>query len=109
MISKICLSSLFNTDLDKIVSYYFELNPSTAKKYYNGIVSLIKKISTFPMIGRIVPECEDVFYDKYREVIYENYRVIYRIEVDQVFILRVFDARMDIDFDMMDSRFSASL
>lgn len=50
------------------------------------------------MLSRIVPECEDVFYDKYRELRYEKYRIIYRLESGQIYILRILDARMDIDF-----------
>lgn len=99
---KIILSSLFNVDLEKIISYYHELNISTAKRYYKEIIELIKSLNRFPQIGRIVPECEDVFYDKYRELIYENYRIIYRIESEQIFILRILDARMDIDFTYID-------
>ena len=99
---KIILTSLFNIDLEKIVSYYHELNISTAKKYYQEIIDSIKKLEKFPMLGRIVPECEDVFYDKYRELIYENYRIVYRFESDQIYILRILDARMDIDFNFIE-------
>lgn len=109
MAFRIVLSSLFNIDLEKLVSYYFELNPSTAKKNYKGIIALIKKLEKFPKFGRIVPECEDVFYDKYRELIYENFRIIYRIEINQVFVLRIFDARMDLDIGILDSRFGDSI
>ena len=102
MVYKIILSSLFNIDLEKIISYYHELNVSTARRYYKGIIEVIKKLEKFPMLGRIVPECEDVFYDKYRELIYENYRIIYRFEAEQIYIIRILDARMDIDFNFIE-------
>jgi len=99
MNSKIIFSTLSNIDLDKIISYYYDLNKSTAKKYYIEMMSLIKNLKKYPLVGRIVPECEDVFYDKYREIIYENFRIIYRIDGDRILILRFLDARMDIDFN----------
>ena len=102
MAYKIILSSLFNIDLEKIVLYYHELNVSTARKYYRDIIELIKKLERFPMLGRIVSECEDVFYDKYRELIYENYRIVYRLDSEQIYILRILEARMDIDFNFIE-------
>jgi len=101
MTYKIELSSVANFDLEKIVDYFYSLNPTTAKKYYTGIIEKIKKLRNFPMLGRIVPECEDIFYDKYRELIYEDYRIIYRIDHDMIIILRIFDGKMDINFSML--------
>ncbi len=103
MNSKIIFSSLSNSDLEKIVSHYHELNVSTAKRYYNSIIGLVKKLKKYPLLGRIVPECEDVFYDKYREVIFENFRIIYRIAGEQIVIIRILDARMDIDFTYLET------
>jgi len=102
MNSKIVFSNLSNIDLEKIISHYYALNAPTAKKYYDNIMGLIKKLIKFPSLGRIVPECEDVFYDKYREVIYENFRIVYRIDGEQIIILRIIDARMDIDFSYLE-------
>ena len=99
---KIEVSSIANFDLEKIVDYYFSLNPSTARKYYMGILEKIKKLRSFPMMGRIVPECEDIFYDKYRELIFDDYRIIYRVESDKIVVLRIFDGKMDIDFNFVE-------
>lgn len=99
---RISFSSLSNIDLEKIISHYHELNVSTAQKYYSDIITLIKKLKDFPLLGRIVPECEEIFYDTYRELIYENYRIIYRLEADQVFIVRIPDARSDIDVTFLE-------
>ena len=41
---KITVSAIANFDLEKIVDYYYGLNPSTAKKYYSGILEKIKKL-----------------------------------------------------------------
>ena len=99
---KIIFSPLSLIDLEKIVTYYFELNKNTAKKYYRNIINSTKKLKSFPKIGRIVPECEDLYYDKYRELIYENYRIIYKIDLKEIKIVRILDGRMDIDFDLLE-------
>ena len=87
---KIRLSNLANIDLERIVEYYFELNKETARNYYKGIIEKIKKLKLYPKMGRIVPECEDLFYDKYREILFEDYRISYRIDNDEIIILRNF-------------------
>ena len=97
------LSNHANIDLERIVEYYFEINKKTVGKYYSGILNKIKKLKSYPVMGRIVPECEDLFYDKYRELIFEDYRIIYRIENDTIMILRIFNGKMDIDFNYIDS------
>ena len=98
---KIIFSPLSVIDLEKIVSYYYALNKNTAKKYYNNIINLAKKLKEFPKTGRIVPECEDLYYDKYRETIYKHFRIIYKIDVDIIRIIRILNARMDITIDLI--------
>ena len=61
---------------------------------YYTILKRIKELTIFPEIGRIVSEFEDVFSDKYRELLYENYRIIYRIENMIIKVIRILDGRM---------------
>jgi len=44
-------------------------------------------------MGRVVPEFQR---EHLREVIFENYRIIYSIEPDAVYILTVLHASMDV-------------
>ena len=103
MKKKIIQSKLSLIDLEAIIEYYYPLNKKTAARYYKGIMSRIKKLIRFPEMGRIVPEFEEEFYDKYRELIYENYRIIYRIDVDKIYILRIIDGRRLLDFNYISS------
>ena len=96
---KILKSKLSLIDLEAIIEYYYPLNKKTASRYYKEIFSRIKKLALFPEIGRIVPEFEEEFYDRYREIIYENYRIMYRIDADVIFILRIIDGRRLLDFN----------
>ena len=99
---KILFSHLSSIDLEEIIEYYYQLNKNTAKKYYNNILNNIKKLKRFPEIGRIVPEFEDLFYDKYREIIYDIFRIIYKIEKNEIKILRIIDSRRLLEFDMLE-------
>jgi toxin ParE1/3/4 len=102
MIFKVIYSNVSIIDLEKIVEYYYKLNQSTAKKYYIGIQNLIKKLKDFPHIGRIIPEFEEEFYDKYRELIYENYRIIYKIIEIEIIIVRIIDGRRLLEKEMIE-------
>ncbi len=96
---KLQFSSLSIIDLEKIIEYYFELNKSTAKKYYKTILLKVKKLKQFPKMGRIVPEFEDLFHDKYREIIYEHFRIIYKISGNVIIIIRIIDSRRLLEID----------
>ena len=96
------LADAANTDLEIIIEYYFDLNKKTAKRYYKDIINRIKKLKTFPQLGRIVPECEDIFYDKYREIIYENFRIIYKIVENTIVVVRIIDGRRLLDVDLLE-------
>ena len=88
--------------MEKIVSYYIELNANTAKRYYSGIMEIVKPLSEFPKSGRIIPECQDDFSDKYREVIFKNYRIMYRINENDITILRIMDLRCLLDINFLE-------
>jgi len=101
MKTRVELSKTAVIDLEGVVEHYFALNKSTASRYYREIMRRISELATFPEIGRIVPEFEEEFYDKYRERIYENFRIIYRVEGTRLFVLRIVDARRLLSFDFI--------
>jgi len=88
-------------DLRLIIEYYRKLNPSTAKRYYHGIMTHIDKLLLYPKMGRPVPEFIDIFYEKYRELIFETFRIIYRIENQSIKIIRIIDGRMLINQNIL--------
>lgn len=99
MAYKSILSHAAFIDLEKIIDYYHARNPETAKKYYTGILDRIRNLVDFPKQGRIVPEFEDLYLDTYRELIYENYRILYRIEDTTIIVVRIVDSRRLLDMD----------
>ena len=48
MISKITFSNPATIDLERIVSYYFEINKKTANRYYREILDAVKHLKSFP-------------------------------------------------------------
>ena len=58
-----------------------------AEKWIDKIFNYVKRLETFPESGRYVPEFQN--RKEIRELIFGNYRIIYRIETDTTYILTV--------------------
>lgn len=50
------------------------------------VFSKVEQLKSSPEIGRIVPELNNA---QFREIIYGNYRIIYRIEKKQISVLTI--------------------
>ena len=95
-------SHLARFDLEAIVEHYYNVSPKTASRYYHGIIKAATRLESFAEVGRIVPELEEDFVDRYRELIFENYRIIYRCEdKNYLFIVRVVDSRRLLTLDFV--------
>ena len=70
----------------EIAGYIAQDKLSAAEKWIETLFSKVEQLKTFPESGRIVPEIEDA---QFREIIYGNYRIIYRIEVNRISILTI--------------------
>jgi toxin ParE1/3/4 len=75
-------------DLKEIFDYIAEDSIRYATITTNKIYQIAQVVSDKPSIGRIVPEFNEKFI---RELISDNYRIIYRIKSEiQIDILRVY-------------------
>ena len=70
----------------EIFDYIAQDKPSAAEKWINTVFSKVEQLKSSPEIGRLVPEIYD---SQFRELIYGNYRIIYRIEKKQISILTI--------------------
>ncbi|PIP35011.1 MAG: plasmid stabilization protein [Desulfobacterales bacterium CG07_land_8_20_14_0_80_52_14] len=70
----------------EIAGYIAQDKPSAAVKWIQTIFSKVEQLKSSPEIGRIVPEIRN---NQFRELIYGNYRIIYRIEAEQIAILTI--------------------
>ena len=83
---KIIWSPLAIDRASEIVDYIYQDKPSAAEKWIDTVFSKVEQLKSSPEIGRIVPEIKN---GQFREIIYGNYRIIYRIEKKQISILTI--------------------
>jgi prevent-host-death family protein len=70
----------------EVADYIAQDKPSAAEKWIDTVFSKVEQLKSSPEIGRIVPEIND---SQFRELIYGDYRIIYRIETKQISILTI--------------------
>ena len=80
-------------DLRSIKQYVAFDSPRAAEFLVERIINVAKRLEDFPDLGRVVPGFND---DSLRELIYENYRIVYRIRARGPSIVRVVHSAMDI-------------
>jgi plasmid stabilization system protein ParE len=57
-----------------------------ARLFAHGVINAIESLEIFPESGRIVPEYNQ---KSIREIIFQNYRIIYQIKLDAIEILAI--------------------
>lgn len=60
--------------------------PKAAERWVDEVFYKVKILEKFPQIGRIVPEANR---KEIREIVFKNYRIIYKIDKEQINILTV--------------------
>ena len=88
---KIVWSPLALERVNDIADYIAETSVEAAKVWLIDIFGAVDRLQEFPESGRVVPE---VNRPNIRELVFKNYRVIYRIERKQVSILTVRHGRL---------------
>lgn len=83
---KIIWSPLAIARAEEIAGYISLDNPSAAQKWVDSIFLKVKSFQSSPQMGRIVPEIER---KEIRELLFSNYRIIYRIEITIIYILTI--------------------
>ena len=93
---KIIWSLLAIDRASEIAEYIAQDKPSAAEKWINTVFSKVEQLKSSPEIGRVVPEIRN---DQFRELIYGNYRIIYRVEKTQLSILTIRHGRQMLPID----------
>ncbi len=86
---KVIWSPLAIEKLKDITAYISQDNPQAAHQLAESLFDLADNITAHPEKGRKVPELAD---NRYRELIYGNYRLIYKITND-IHILTIRNCR----------------
>ena len=84
-------------DLQDIVDYLIEESASAAEKFLDRIEQTVGKLAKHGKTGRVVPELSKHNITRYREVVVSPWRVFYRTDGKQVYILAVIDGRRNIE------------
>ncbi len=84
-----------SSHLRAIHDYISRDSTTYATRFITTLINRTSKLKTFPYCGRIVPELEG---NDLREVIFQNYRIVYRVisETNDIEILAVIHAARDM-------------
>lgn len=80
-------------DLRNLHSYIAKDSEVYASSFVERIILVVEKLANFPRLGRVVPEAEK---ETLRELLYHNYRIIYRINGELIEIIAVIQGRRDL-------------
>ncbi len=76
------------SDLGKIGEFIAKDNPQAALRWIEKLAQSVERLAVLPMSGRMVPEFRR---KELREIIVQNYRIVYRIKPDEIEIVTVFE------------------
>lgn len=65
-----------------------------AAHFSQRVLLAVERLRDQPRMGRVIPEIGD---ETYRELIFQNYRIVYRHLADRVVIIGVLHAAMDME------------
>ncbi|MGD2115248.1 MAG: type II toxin-antitoxin system RelE/ParE family toxin [Acidobacteriota bacterium] len=73
------------TSLQAIHDYISRDAPGRADRFVQQLIAAPEPLADFPRMGRVVPEGDG----RQRELAFDPYRIIYRIEDDEIYIVTV--------------------
>ncbi len=91
---KIIWSDPAVADLEAIRDYIALDSEHYAARFVARIIDAVEQLETFPKIGRTVPEAHEA--PDIREIIFQNYRIIYRLEPRRVLLLAIVHCGRDL-------------
>ena len=84
-------------DLESIIEYIKTDSLDIAKMIFFEIKKECENLHYFPQRKRVVPELQQIGILKYREIIYERWRIIFKIDNTKVYVLLVVDSRRNLE------------
>jgi toxin ParE1/3/4 len=84
-------------DLFDIIGFIAEDDPAVALEILRKIKAGTAKLDRFPGRGRIIPELLKQGISRYREIVIDPWRIMYRIEGKKVFVVSIIDGRRNVE------------
>ena len=81
-------------DVDAIAAYIARDSPHYASAIVRKLLERARQLSAHPYSGRVVPELND---PSIRELLLYSYRLIYRVQAEQVTVAAVVHARQPFE------------
>jgi addiction module RelE/StbE family toxin len=81
------------SDLKHIRDYIAKDSEYFAARFVEKIIYRIDLLPDFPQMGRVVIEADD---ESIRELIYQKYRIMYRVEKERILILAIVHGSRDL-------------
>jgi len=82
-------------DLEAIYDFIAKDSEYYASSFLEEIIQQPEKLIDFPEMGRIVPEADQ---NDIRELIFQNYRIIYQLDDEIIILLTVIHAKHELVF-----------
>ena len=103
MIYKVFWTNSAENDLREIIDYMTANGEiGNAYRIFTKIKNRVTLLKTSPEQGRHLPEFEIFKNRKYREIIVKPWRIIYKIEKQEVIVLLVIDGRRNLEDILFD-------
>ena len=80
-------------DLRAVRDYIGRDSDYYAADLVEQVVLSVERLLRFPKLGRVVPEAQD---ENIRELVHQNYRIIYRIAGERIEILTIVHGSRDL-------------
>jgi toxin ParE1/3/4 len=91
--AEVVLSPKAWEDLESLLEYLEARSPATAERYAREIPERLAQLETFPESGRFVPELLREDSRRWRELLFEHLRILYRVDGSRVTVVRMVDDR----------------
>ena len=80
-------------DLDSIREHIARDSEYYANRFIGKVIKSVEKLEKFPKIGRRVPESSEA---NIRELLFYNYRIIYKVKSKRIVVLTIVHGGRDI-------------
>lgn len=80
-------------DLESIKAYIAKDSVYYAERFVARIIEAAETLPYQPRMGRVVPEADD---EAIRELLFQNYRIVYHASSDRILILTVIHGSRDL-------------
>jgi toxin ParE1/3/4 len=81
-------------DLRELHAYIARDSETYASGFVERIIVAADRLADYPKVGRVVPETND---EDVRELLYQRYRIIYRVKRDRIEMLSIIHGARDLE------------